>query len=88
MLYHVKYGNSNFMQIKKSKYYLGAPKLKENGSEYSLLEKIYNEIFSFFWSIYTNAVCSLMQNTEIRISPESKKSKYDLGIAVLKTKFL
>ena len=30
---------------KKSKYYLGAPKLKENVSEYSLLEKIYNALF-------------------------------------------
>ena len=30
---------------KKSKYYLGAPKLKENGSEYSMLEKIYNALF-------------------------------------------
>ena len=29
----------------KSKKYLGAPKLKENGSEYSLLEKIYNALF-------------------------------------------
>ena len=32
------------MNRKKSKY-LGAPKLKENGSEYSLLEKIYNALF-------------------------------------------
>ena len=30
---------------KKSKYYQGAPNLKENGSEYSLLEKIYNALF-------------------------------------------
>ena len=30
---------------KKSKKYLGAPKLKKNGSEYSLLEKIYNALF-------------------------------------------
>ena len=30
---------------KKSKYYLGAPNLKENGSEYSLLEKLYNALF-------------------------------------------
>ena len=28
---------------KKSKYYQGAPKLKEN--EYSLLDKIYNDLF-------------------------------------------
>ena len=32
---------------KKSKYYLGAPKLKENGSEYNLLEKIYNALIYF-----------------------------------------
>ena len=30
---------------KKSKLYLGAPKLKENGSEYSLLEIIYDAHF-------------------------------------------
>ena len=46
MLSHVKYTNSNFKWIKKkSKKYLGAQKLKENGSEYSLLEKIYNALF-------------------------------------------
>ena len=46
MLSHVKYRNSNFTRIeKKSKYYLGTPLLKENGSEYSLLEKIYNALF-------------------------------------------
>ena len=36
---------SFYMNRKKSKYYLGTPKLKENGSEYSLLEKIYNVLF-------------------------------------------
>ena len=34
-------------ELKKSKYYLGTPKLRENGSEYSLLEKIYNALFYF-----------------------------------------
>ena len=33
------------MNRKKSKYYLGAQKLKENGSEYSLLEKMNNALF-------------------------------------------
>ena len=33
---------------KKSKQYLGAPKLKENGSEYSVLENIYNALFYSF----------------------------------------
>ena len=28
---------------------------------------------TFFWSIYTNSVCSLMENTEILILRESKK---------------
>ena len=32
-------------ESKISKQYLGAPKLKENGSEYSLLEKVYNALF-------------------------------------------
>ena len=46
MLSHVKYRNSIFQRIEnKSKYYLGTPTLKENGSEYSLLEKIYNSLF-------------------------------------------
>ena len=45
MLSHVKYRNSLFKQIKKSKIYLGAPKLKENDSEYSLLKKVYNALF-------------------------------------------
>ena len=33
------------MDRKKSKYYLGDPKLKESGSEYSMLDKIYNALF-------------------------------------------
>ena len=33
------------MNRNKSKKYLGARKLKENGTEYSLLEKIYNTLF-------------------------------------------
>ena len=48
------------MNRSKSKYYLGAPELKENGSEYNLLEKIYNDFSTQFWSIYTNSVLSLM----------------------------
>ena len=41
MLSHVKYRNSNFTRNeKKSKYYLGTPRLKENGYEYNLSEKI------------------------------------------------
>ena len=41
-----KYGNSNLTRIEKHlNNILGAPKLKENGSEYSLLEKIYNALF-------------------------------------------
>ena len=45
MFSHVKYKNSVFKRIKKSKYYLRTPMLKENGSEYSLLDKIYNALF-------------------------------------------
>ena len=40
----------------KSKYYLGTPMLIENGSEYHLSEKIYNNFFTNFWSIYTNSI--------------------------------
>ena len=54
MLSHEKYRNSNFMRIKKkSKLYLGAPKLKENCSEYSLSEKIHNALlYSVFENIH------------------------------------
>ena len=34
-----------YVNRKISKYYLRATKLKENGSQYSLLEKIYNALF-------------------------------------------
>ena len=45
MFSHVKYGNSNLPECKKSKYYLGTPMLKKNCSEYNLSEKIYNALF-------------------------------------------
>ena len=47
-----------FANQKKSKYYLGAPKLKENGPEYSLLEKIYNALI---YSVleYIQQLCTL-----------------------------
>ena len=32
------------MKREKSKYYIGTPKLRENGSEHNLSEKIYNAI--------------------------------------------
>ena len=44
-------GNTEILilsESKKSKYYLDNPKFKENGSEYSLLEKIYNALFDSF----------------------------------------
>ena len=45
MLSHAKYRNYIFKRIKKTNIYLGTQKLKENGSEYSLLEKAYNALF-------------------------------------------
>ena len=33
-----------YVNRKKSKYYLGNPMLKQNGSEYNLSEKIYNAL--------------------------------------------
>ena len=45
MLYHVKYRNSNFTRIEKSKYYIDTAMLKKNYSEYNLSEKIYNALF-------------------------------------------
>ena len=43
---------------------------------------------TLFWSVYTNSVCTLKLNTKIKNIPESKKSKYDLGTQMLKTKLL
>ena len=43
---------------------------------------------TLFWSIYTNSVCSLMENTKIEILPNSKKSKYYLGNPMSTTKLL
>ena len=48
MLTHVKYRNSNLHESKKSKQILDAPKIKENGSEYSLLEKKYIALLYYF----------------------------------------
>ena len=45
---------------KKSKKYLGAPMVKEAGSEDSLLEIYTIPNSTLFWSIYTKSVCSLM----------------------------
>ena len=46
MLYHLKYRNSNITRIEINlNNNIGATKLKENGSEYSLFEKIYNALF-------------------------------------------
>ena len=51
------------MNLKKSKLYLGAPTLKENGSEYSLLEKIYNALFkSVLESIHQLSMLSLVKH--------------------------
>ena len=43
---------------------------------------------TLFWSIPINSVCSLMEDTEILILPELKKSKYYLAKPMLKTKLL
>ena len=39
---------------------------------------------TLFCNIYTNSICSLIENTEILILPISKKSKYYLGTSMLK----
>ena len=74
------------MLQKKSKYYVGAPKLKENGSEYSLLEKIYNaRFYSVLEYIYQLSMLSHVKYKNSNL-PKSKKSTYDLGTPMLKTK--
>ena len=45
MLSHVKLKILILSESKKSKYDLGTPMLKKNGSEYNLSEKIYNALF-------------------------------------------
>ena len=47
MLPHVKYRNSKFTRIEKKDITSRRPKLKENGSEYILLQKICNDLFYF-----------------------------------------
>ena len=86
MLSYVKYWNSNLHESKKSKYYLGTPKLKENDSQYSPLEKIYNALFySVLEYIHQLSMLSHVKyrnNNFTRI----EKSKYNLGTPMLKTK--
>ena len=41
--------------------------------------------FTLFCSKYTNSICSLMENKEILILPESKNSKNNLGTPILET---
>ena len=47
-----------YVNRNQSKGYLYASKLKENGSEYSLLEKIYNALF-YSVLVYTPQTCAL-----------------------------
>ena len=72
------------MNQKKSKQYLGAPKLKENGSEYSLLDKIYNALFYFVLE-YIHQL-SMLAHVKYRNSifkRIEKISKYYLGTSML-----
>ena len=60
--------------------------LKENGSEYSVLEKIQNALFySVLENIHQLSMLSHVKY-KILILHESKKSKYYLGTPMIKTK--
>ena len=62
--------------------------LKQNCSEYNLSEKIYNALFyPVLEYIYQLSIPSHVKY-EILILPESKKSKYYVGNAMLQTKLL
>ena len=62
--------------------------LNESGSEYSLLEKIYNALFySVLKYIHQLTLLSHVKY-QILIMPKSKKSKYYLGTPMLKAKLL
>ena len=55
-----------YVNRKKSKRYLGAPKLKENGSKYTLLEKIYNALF--YWVLKYIHKLSMLTHVKYRNS--------------------
>ena len=66
MLSHVKYRNSNFMRIEKNLNIIQAPHVKNKIALNKICQKKYTMPYStLFWSIYTNSISSLMQNTEI-----------------------
>ena len=88
MLSHVKYRNSNFTPIKEVYILSGTPMIKQNCSEYYLLEKIYNALFYSLLEYIKQLKCSLMKNTKIINLCESKNSKYYIGSPMLKTKLL
>ena len=62
--------------------------MKENDSEYSLLEKIYNALF-YTVLVYIHQL-SIFSHVKYRnsILRESKKTKYYLGTPMLKAKLL
>ena len=62
--------------------------LKEYGSEYNLSEKIYNALFYSDLQYINHSIYFPMENTEIQILPELRKSKYYLGTPMLKAKLL
>ena len=77
------------MNRKKSKYYLGTLMLKENGSEYILLEKIYNALFySFLKYIQKLSMLSQVIYRNSKFTSIKKKSKYFIGTPMLKLKLL
>ena len=62
--------------------------LKENVSEYNLLEKINNALFYSDLEYIHHSIYFLMENREFLILPKSKISKYYLETPRLKAKFL
>ena len=62
--------------------------LRENGSEYSLLEQIYNALF-YYVLVYINQL-TMLSSVKCRNSnfTRIKKSNYYIGTSMLKTKLI
>ena len=74
MLSHIKYRNSNFTQIEKSQILTRHPNVENNIVLGIICQRKYTMTSStLLFSIYTNSICSFMQNTKILILPKIEK---------------
>ena len=77
------------MNLKKSKYYLGAPNLKENFYEYNLSKKNIQCPILPCVGVYTTTQYAVSLNIpKFYNYANRKKSKYYLGTPMLKAKYI